>query len=79
MINRSIFERIKRLEQEMRGPEIITDVIMLENGSFMCNCLPSEPCEDEFLFELPVLVPPGCAMWEYCKEVYQKENCSKSE
>lgn len=74
-----IYERLNRLEQQLvKEPEIITDVVMLEDGRFMCSPSPCVPCEVE-TFELPVIVLPGSPLEKYCREIYQRENSLKHE
>ncbi len=72
---KKVYERLRRLEEQLiKEPNMIKDIVMLENGTFMCTEYPSSPCEGEF-FELPMLVPPGSPLEEYCREVYQRESC----
>jgi hypothetical protein len=67
-------KRLRRLEEQLpKEPDMIKDVVMLEDGRFMCTPYPSYPCEG-VTFELPMLVPPGSPLEEYCREVYQREN-----
>ncbi len=70
---RRIQERLSKIEQQLvKEPETITDVVMLENGRFMCTPYPCGPCEGE-VFELPVIVLPGSPLEKCCREVYERE------